>query len=69
MDYNFILDNIRPTKEENDAVNAIYSKLSNFIDECCLKENINAKTTLVGSLAKGTYLRENLILIFLYLFH
>ena len=40
MDYNFILDNIRPTKEENDAVNAIYSKLSNFIDECCLKENI-----------------------------
>lgn len=57
MDYNFILDNIRPTKEENDAVNAIYSKLSNFIDECCLKENINAKTTLVGSLAKGTYLR------------
>lgn len=56
MDYNFILEDIRPTENETKAVNELCLKLTTFINECCLKENINAKTTIVGSLAKETYL-------------
>lgn len=57
MDYKPILDEIKPTLEEANEVNELSSKLLDFLNDKCHLDNINAEAVLVGSVAKGTYLR------------
>ena len=57
MDYKLILDDIKPTEEENNRVNEVSSKLMEFINDKCHLENLDVEAVLVGSVAKGTYLR------------
>ena len=57
MDYKVILDEIKPTKEENDKVTEVSTKLLDFLNNKCREDNIDAEAVLVGSVAKGTYLR------------
>lgn len=57
MDYKVILDEIKPTLKEENKVKEVSRKLLDFINEKCIEENIDAEAVLVGSVAKGTYLR------------
>lgn len=57
MDYKLILDEIKPTDEEEEKVREVSEKLLEFINDKCHVENIDAQAVLVGSVAKGTYLR------------
>ena len=57
MDYEVILDEIKPTIEEKDKVREVSTKLLDFLNEKCREDNIDAEAVLVGSVAKDTYLR------------
>ena len=57
MDYNSILKDIKPTSDEKEEINKISSKLIDFLNKTCMEEGIEAKATLVGSVAKNTALR------------
>lgn len=57
MDYKAILDEIKPTAEEEKKVREVSEKLLDFINDKCSQDNIDAEAVLVGSVAKGTYLR------------
>lgn len=56
MNYEFILNDIKPTKTEEDNISRTSDKLINAINKLCKDENINAKAHLVGSAAKKTWL-------------
>ena len=56
IDFNNILKAIKPTKEENEKVKALSDKLINIINRIARENNIDAEATLVGSVAKGTWL-------------
>ena len=57
MNYESILNELRPTPEEIEAVHATTEKVIDFINELCKKEGIDAKANAVGSVAKNTWLR------------
>ena len=57
MDYNLILNDIKPTNEEDSEVNRVSLKLMEYLQECISAESIDAEVFLVGSVSKGTYLR------------
>ena len=57
MNYESILNELRPTPEEIEAVNETTEKVIDFINELCKKEGIDAKANAVGSVAKNTWLR------------
>ena len=57
MDYNLILNDIKPTDEEDLKVNGVSLKLMKYLEKCISAENIDACVFLVGSVSKGTYLR------------
>lgn len=57
MDYKPILEEIKPTLDEQNQVKKVSSKLLDFLNDKCHLNNIDAEATLVGSVAKGTYLR------------
>ena len=57
MDYKSILDEIKPTEEEKEKVLEVSAKLLDFLNDKCHEDNIDAEAVLVGSVAKGTYLR------------
>lgn len=57
MNYESILNELRPTPEEIEAVNETTEKVIDFINELCEKEDIDAKANAVGSVAKNTWLR------------
>ena len=57
MDYNLILNEIKPTLDETKQINEVSSKIINFLQVLCDKSNIEAKVNLVGSVAKNTALR------------
>ena len=57
MDYEAILKDIKPTKDEKEHVDNVSSKVMDFLQETCDSEGINAKVTLVGSVAKNTALK------------
>ncbi|MBP5785384.1 MAG: CCA tRNA nucleotidyltransferase, partial [Methanobrevibacter sp.] len=57
MNYESILNELRPTPEEIEAVNETTEKVIDFINELCKKEDIDAKANAVGSVAKNTWLR------------
>ena len=59
MDYKKILDEIKPTEEENGGAKEVSSKIQEFIQNKCYSDNIDAEVVLVGSVAKGTHLRGN----------
>ena len=56
MNYEFILKDIRPNKEEIDSVSKTAHKILDFLNETCRKENIPAKAMFVGSFSKKTWL-------------
>ena len=56
MNYDLILDKIRPNQEEINKNIDLANKLIEFINDTCKNENIEAKAILVGSVAKGTFL-------------
>jgi len=57
MDYNGILREIKPTINEEKEVKRVSSMLLEFLNDKCAIENIDAEAVIVGSVAKGTYLR------------
>lgn len=57
MDYQLILDEIKPTEEEKDKVREVSGKLLDFLNDKCYLSGIDAEAVLVGSVAKKTYLR------------
>ncbi len=56
IDFNNILKVIKPTQEENEKVKSLSDKLIDIINKIAIKKNIDAEATLVGSVAKGTWL-------------
>ncbi len=56
MDYQKILNQIRPKKSEEKKIHSLYNHLIEIINETALKNNINAQAVLVGSVAKGTWI-------------
>lgn len=57
MDYKAILEDIKPTKDEKNHIDNVSSRIMNFLQEACDKKGIDAKVTLVGSVAKNTALK------------
>lgn len=57
MDYNLILKDIKPSLEEKEEINNVSNRLIDFLQYTCDNENIDAKVTLVGSVAKNTALK------------
>ena len=57
MDYSLILDDIKPTFEEKQGIDEVSANIMDFLQKTCDSENINAKVTLVGSVAKNTALK------------
>ena len=56
MDYKHILNEIKPSKEESREILKTSDKLITYLNEVCKDEGINARASLVGSVAKKTYL-------------
>ena len=57
MDYEPILNDIKPTSQEMDEINKFSSKLIDFLNKTCIEEGIEANIALVGSVAKNTALK------------
>lgn len=57
MDYEAILKDIKPTADEKNHIDSVSSDIMNFLQGTCDSEGINAKVTLVGSVAKNTALK------------
>ena len=57
MDYNLILDDIKPTLDETKQINEVSSRLINYLQKLCDSDNLNAHVALVGSVAKNTALK------------
>ena len=57
MDYEAILNDIKPTLDEKQHIDNVSSKIMNFLQNICDSENIDAHVTLVGSVAKNTALK------------
>lgn len=57
MDYDLILNDIKPTPEEKSEINEVSTRLINYLQGLCDEQNIDAKVTLVGSVAKNTALK------------
>ena len=57
MDYNLILDDIKPTLDEINQLNEVSSNVINYLQKLCDSGNLNANVALVGSVAKNTALK------------
>ena len=57
MDYELILKDIKPTAEEKAKIDKVSSDIMGFLQKTCDDEDIDAKVTLVGSVAKNTALK------------
>ena len=57
MDYDLILDDIKPTIEEKQKINEVSHNLMSFLQNACDDMGIDAKVALVGSVAKNTALK------------
>ena len=57
MDYETILKDIKPTSDEKKHIDDVSSRIMNFLHEACDEKGIDAKVTLVGSVAKNTALK------------
>ena len=56
MNYDQILNKIRPSPEEIEAVNETTEKVLNCINELCEEEGIDVQANAVGSVAKKTWI-------------
>ena len=56
MNYNTILKEIQPNQKEKDKLTQIVTKILNKINQIIKEKNINAKASIVGSVAKETFL-------------
>ena len=56
MNYNTILQEIQPNQKEKDKINQIVAKIINKLNHIIKEKNINAKASIVGSVAKETFL-------------
>ena len=54
-----IIERIRPSKEEYDKVKASAERLRSMVESYIEKNDIDARTCFVGSFAKGTFLSNN----------
>ncbi len=57
MDYEAILEDIKPTADEKKHIDDVSSSIMDFLQKTCDSEGIDAKVTLVGSVAKNTALK------------
>lgn len=57
MDYEAILEDIKPTSSEKQHIDDVSNNIMNFLQETCDEEGIEAQVTLVGSVAKNTALK------------
>lgn len=57
MDYDLILDDIKPTIEEKQKIDEVSHNLMGFLQNACDDMGIDAKVALVGSVAKNTALK------------
>lgn len=57
MDYGAILKDIKPTADEKQHIDDVSSKVMNFLQDRCDDLEIEARVTLVGSVAKNTALK------------
>ena len=57
MDYKLILNDIKPTKEEKHHIDEVSNRIMKFLQKTCDDNAIDARVTLVGSVAKNTALK------------
>lgn len=57
MDYEAILEDIKPTSSEKQHIDDVSNNIMNFLQETCDEEGVEAQVTLVGSVAKNTALK------------
>ena len=57
MDYDLILNDIKPTSEEKKVTDDVSVSIMDFLQKTCDDENIDARIALVGSVAKNTALK------------
>ena len=57
MDYKAILNDIKQSDDEKNHINRVSSEIMDFLQNTCNSEGIDAKVTLVGSVAKNTALK------------
>ena len=57
MDYTSILEDIKPTEVEDEKIQEISRNILDYLTFQCEKRNIDAEVFLVGSVAKGTYIK------------
>lgn len=57
MDFSSILKEIKPTESEQLEISKMSRDILDYLSYECKKRNINAEIFLVGSVAKGTYLK------------
>ena len=57
MDYKLILNDIKPTKEEKHHIDEVSNRIMKFLQKTCDDNGIDARVTLVGSVAKNTALK------------
>lgn len=57
MDYESILKDIKPTEEEKHHIDSVSTELMEYLQNACDSQGIDAKVSLVGSVAKNTALK------------
>jgi tRNA nucleotidyltransferase (CCA-adding enzyme) len=57
MDYDLILNDIKPTSDETKQITEVSSRIINYLQDLCDSKKLNAKVALVGSVAKNTALK------------
>ncbi|MDO5849510.1 MAG: CCA tRNA nucleotidyltransferase [Methanobrevibacter sp.] len=57
MDFNSILNEIKPTESENKEIQDMSRDILDYLTFECEKRNVDAEIFLVGSVSKGTYLK------------
>ena len=57
MDYDLILNDIKPTSEETKRINEVSCGIIDYLQGLCDEDGLNAKVALVGSVAKNTALK------------
>ncbi len=59
IDYENLLKEIKPSKQEVERVKKLSEKLINILNESARMMDVTADAVLVGSVAKGTWLAGN----------
>lgn len=57
MDFTSVLNEIKPSESEKKEIYDISNNILDYLSSFCKENNINSKIYIVGSVAKGTYLK------------